>query len=57
LVTSNIPSGAQYLTPSSLDEEKSKHAGLAQQNGFGFAPALVLRTLLRLVKKRRTHLC
>jgi len=30
-----------------LDEEKSKHAGLAQQNGFG--PAF-LDSLLRLVK-------
>jgi hypothetical protein len=30
-----------------LDEEKSKHAGLAQQNGFG--PAF-LHSLLRLVK-------
>jgi len=29
------------------DEKKSKHAGLAQQNGFG--PAF-LHTLLRLVK-------
>jgi hypothetical protein len=30
-----------------LDEEKSKHAGLAQQNGFG---PTVLHNLLRLVK-------
>jgi hypothetical protein len=30
-----------------LDEEKSKHAGLAQQNGFG--PAF-LHSLLSLVK-------
>ncbi len=32
---------------SKLDEEKSKHAGLAQQNGFGWA---FLHSLLRLVK-------
>jgi len=30
-----------------LDEEKSKHAGLAQQNGFG---QTLLHNLLRLVK-------
>jgi hypothetical protein len=32
-----------------LDEEKSKHAGLAQQNGFG--PAFV-HSLLTLIKGR-----
>jgi hypothetical protein len=41
-----------------LDEEKSKHAGLAQQNGFGF---LVLHSFahfaVRLVKKRAHRTC
>jgi hypothetical protein len=33
--TSIIPSGAQYVTCTlKLDEEKSEHAGLAQQNGY-----------------------
>jgi hypothetical protein len=31
-----------------LDEEKSKHAGLAEQNGFGQA---FFHSLLRLVKR------
>jgi hypothetical protein len=38
-----------------LDEEKSKHASLAQQNGFG--PAF-LYSLLRLVKGiAKPHTC
>jgi hypothetical protein len=34
--TKSIPTGAQYATlnPKFSDEEKSKHAGLAQENGF-----------------------
>jgi hypothetical protein len=40
-----------------LDEEKSKHAGLAQQqNGLVLLLLHSLRTLLRLVKKK-AHLC
>jgi hypothetical protein len=34
----SIPSSAQHVTLCTLefdDEEKSKHAGLAQENGFG----------------------
>jgi hypothetical protein len=38
-----------------LDEEKSKHAGLAQQNGFGTA---FFHSLLRLVKgKEKLNTC
>jgi len=33
-----------------LDEEKSKHVSLAQQNGFG--PAFLHRRMLRLAKGR-----
>jgi hypothetical protein len=36
-----------------LEEEKSKHVGLAQQNGFG--PAFFHRMMLRLVKGIAEH--
>jgi hypothetical protein len=42
--------GDEYVTLKiklKLDEEKSKHAGLAQQNGFGSA---FLHSLLKLIK-------
>jgi hypothetical protein len=47
LLTSSIPPvvlctwAPRSLDEEILDEEKSKHAGLAQQNGFGSAPAIV----------------
>jgi len=47
-----FPSGAWYR-PSTLksDEEKSKHACLAHENGFGSA---FLHSLLRLVKMQQS---
>jgi len=38
-----------------LDEEKSKHAGLAQQNGFG--PAFLDRMLRRVIGIAKPNTC
>jgi len=51
-VTESSSNGAQYVAQHSkreLDEEKSKHASLAQKTGLG--QAFCYRMMLRLVKK------
>jgi hypothetical protein len=36
-ISKSNSSGAQYVIPIKLDEERWKYAGLAQENGFGSA--------------------